>query len=242
MTDLVALRATNAKRWANAKPTRAAQAVSVAKRLVAAKARYQEVERRTGVPWWFIACVHEREASQNFNTQLGQGDPLHSVSVHVPAGRGPFNTWEDGAVDALVNCGPFAARNKDWSLGGSLAMWEMYNGLKYFTAGRPSPYVFSGTSIYDPPSGPGGKVIRDHGPIEDVVDKQLGCAAMLMAMMALDPSIKFGASTTKKAGGAIVAGGGAATAAHQAGLGIGWIIAIAAAVALTVFLAWKLKK
>ena len=30
-------------------------------------------------------------------------------------------------------------------------------------SGRPSPYVFAGTSVYDPPSGPGGKVLVDQG-------------------------------------------------------------------------------
>lgn len=112
MIDLLALKAANGKRWANARPT--GDFGSVAKRLVAAKGRYQAVAARTGVPWPFIAVVHEREASQNWRTQLGQGDPLDMVSVHVPRGRGPFKTWEDGAYDALVNCSPFASRNKDW--------------------------------------------------------------------------------------------------------------------------------
>jgi lysozyme family protein len=191
MLDLNAMSAANAKRWAQAKLTRKTEAGMTAARLFRAKTRYKAVEKLTGVPWWFVACVHEREASQNWNTQLGQGDPLDRVSVHVPAGRGPFTTWEAGAVDALKNCQPYSARNKDWSIGGALAAFEAYNGLRYFNSGRPSPYVFSGTSIYDPPTGPGGKVVVDHGPIENVVDKQMGCAAMLMALMALDPTITF---------------------------------------------------
>src|SRR6266702_3608479 len=131
MTDLNALKAANAKRWVNARLTRSFS--GVAKRLVApeAKSRYQAVEKRTGVPWAFIAVAHEREASQRWDTQLGQGDPLNRPSVHVPAGRGPFSTWEDGAYDALVNCGPYAARNKDWSIGGLLTLLERYNGVGY---------------------------------------------------------------------------------------------------------------
>lgn len=48
MTDLVALKAANAKRWAQAKLTR--DFSSVAKRLTAptAKARYQAVSAKTG--------------------------------------------------------------------------------------------------------------------------------------------------------------------------------------------------
>jgi lysozyme family protein len=196
MVDLNALTRANAKRWPNAIPTRTAQASSVGKRLIAAKARYQTVEAKTGVPWFVIAVIHERESGQDWDTHLGQGDPLNKVTVHVPSGRGPFfgpDAWERGAVDALADCAPYLARKTNWHTPEDvLTNLEVYNGLKYAGVDRPSPYVWSGTSIYDPPTGPGGKVVRDHGPIEDVVDKQLGCAAMLMAMMALDPSISFG--------------------------------------------------
>lgn len=49
-------------------------------------------------------------------------------------------------------------------------------------------------------------------------------------------------STTTKAGGSVVAGGAAAGAAHQAGLGVGWIVAIGVAVAVAAFLIWRFKK
>ena len=48
-----------------------------------------------------IAAIHEREASQSWNKQLAQGDPLNQVSTNVPRGMGPFNTWEEGAIAAL---------------------------------------------------------------------------------------------------------------------------------------------
>src|SRR6266850_5889304 len=112
----------NLDRWNACKLNKTAQFKSVADRLTTSKDRYKAVEERTGVPWWFIAVVHEREASQKWNTQLGQGDPLNRVSTHVPKGRGPFSTWEDGAYDALVNCAPYAARNKDWSIDPALDM------------------------------------------------------------------------------------------------------------------------
>lgn len=215
MVDLNALTAANAKRCAIAKPTRTAEAASVAKRLIAAKSRYQTVEAKTGVPWPVIAVIHERESGQDWDTHLGQGDPLNKVTVHVPAGRGPFfgsDAWERGAIDALADCPPYLARKTNWaSPGAALTNLEGYNGLLYAGRNRPSPYVWSGTNIYDPPDGPGGKVLVDHGPIEDVypsgprkgqrvVDVQLGCAAMLMAMMALDQSITFtGAKVTPAA-------------------------------------------
>lgn len=186
MTDLVALKAANAKRWANAKLTRGPEFTPVAKRLVAAKDRYKAVEVRTGVPWPFIAVTHERESTQNWTKSLAQGDPINRVSTHVPAGRGPFNSWEDAAYDALVNCGPYAARNKDWSIGGLLTLLERYNGLGYAGKGRASPYVWSGTDQYS-----SGKYIADGVYDPSEVDKQLGCAGLIMAMMKLDPTIKF---------------------------------------------------
>lgn len=184
MVDTAALKTANEKRWANAELTR--DFTSIAKRLVDAKRRYQAVEAKTGVPWPFIAVTHQREASQNWNTQLGQGDPLDRVSVHVPKGRGPFATWEDGAYDALVNCSPFAARNKDWSIGGTLAMLEQYNGLGYYRMGRPSPYLWAGTDQYS-----SGKYVADGKYDPNYVDRQPGCANLLKTMMQLDPTITF---------------------------------------------------
>jgi lysozyme family protein len=189
MIDLTGLKQANAARWEKAKLTH--NCTAVAKALVTAKCRYRTIENRTGVPWFFIAVAHERESSQRWDTQLGQGDPLNRISAHIPKGRGPFNTWEDGAYDALVNCGPFAARNKDWSAGGTLTLLEQYNGLGYAARGRPSPYIWSGTDQYI-----SGKYIRDGVYDPEAIDSQLGCAGLLMAMMALDPTITFAGAAT----------------------------------------------
>ncbi len=191
MTDLVAIKAANDKRWANARLLR--NFAAVGRRLVApeAKARYERVAARTGVPWTIIAVVHERECSQDWAGSLAQGDPWSKVSVHVPAGRGPFESWEEAAVDALIHCAPYAARNKDWSIGGTLTKLEEYNGLGYAARGQPSPYVWSGTDQYH-----SGKYIRDGVYDPNAIDGQLGCAGLLMAMMALDPTISFGMPAT----------------------------------------------
>jgi lysozyme family protein len=186
MVDLVALKAANEKRWANAKLMRGPEFAPVAKRLVAAKQSYLTVSARTGIPYPFIAVTHQRESGQDWSRSLAQGDPWNHVSTHVPAGRGPFNSWEEAAYDALVNCGPYAARNKDWSIGGTLAKLEQYNGLGYLSRGLPSPYIWSGTDQYNK-----GKYVADGVFDPGTVDKQLGCAGLIMAMMQLDPSIKF---------------------------------------------------
>jgi lysozyme family protein len=182
--DTKELIAANAKRWAAAKTTRNFDAA--ARRLVAAKAHYKAVEKATGVPWGIIAVIHEREASQSWSGSLAQGDPWDKVSVHVPAGRGPFPSWEAAAIDALVNCAPHAARWKDWSTGGALTLLEQYNGLGYARRGLPSPYVWAGTDQYTK-----GKYTSDGRFDPEAVDKQLGCAGLLIAMAKLDSGIVF---------------------------------------------------
>jgi lysozyme family protein/peptidoglycan hydrolase-like protein with peptidoglycan-binding domain len=173
-----------AKWWDSATITKPNEVAATAKRLVAAKARYQGVEAKTGVPWWVIAAIHEREASQDWNTQLAQGDPLNQVSTHVPAGMGPFKTWEEGAIAALKHDDLTSVL--DWGLEKALYHQEKYNGVGYYNKGIPSPYVWAGTSVQKP-----GKWIRDHVWDDSYMDKQLGCAAMLKGMMAIDPSIKL---------------------------------------------------
>ena len=83
MTDLTALKAANAKRWANAKLKR--NFASVSRDLIdpGAKARYQAVSAKTGVPWAFIAVAHERECSQDWTGSLAQGDPWNRVRWHA---------------------------------------------------------------------------------------------------------------------------------------------------------------
>lgn len=196
--NINALKSANARRWVDAKLTRGPEFIPVAKRLVAAKARYQAVEARTGVPWTFIAVTHQRESSQNWERSLAQGDRWDLVSIHVPAGRGPFQSWEAAAVDALVNCGPYAARNRDWSIAGTLALLERYNGVGYFNRRLPSPYIWSGTDQYQK-----GKYVADGVFDPDEVDKQLGCAGLILAMMKLDPSIKFEDGPTAPAAGVV---------------------------------------
>ncbi len=189
MVDLNALTAANARRWAAAKLTREPEFTRPAKVAVANKGRYLAIARSAGMPdiaWVFIAVSHYRESSQDFSRSLAQGDRWNEVSHNVPRGRGPFKSFEDAAVDALVKCSPYAARLKDWSIGGMLTALERYNGIGYAAKGIPSPYVWSGTDQYR-----SGKYVADGVFDPDTVDKQLGCAGLILTMMQLDPSISF---------------------------------------------------
>jgi len=205
MTNLVALKAANAALWKIAKilPSRQAEVTKVAERLVAptAKVRYQAIEAATGVPWFVIAVIHEREASQEWDKQLGQGDPLDMVSRHVPRGMGPYlnhpndppgqDAFYRCAVDVLENSAPYAARWKDWTAGGALTLLILYNGTGYFDYHHEaSPYDWGATDQEQR-----GKYVGDSQFSATAWDTQLGCAAMLKGMIALDPSIQFAEDT-----------------------------------------------
>jgi lysozyme family protein len=194
MVDITALKKANLQRWQQMQVTQSLipSIDKVSARLVAAaaKTRYQAVSAKTGVPWHVIAVIHEREASQSFKANLAQGDPFDKVSVHVPKGRGPFDSWEDAAIDALTNCDPRAALWKDWSIGGSLTLLEEYNGLGYAARNKPSPYVWASTNQYVK-----GKFVADGHYDPNAVDHQMGCAALLSRMRQIDSSINLGAGS-----------------------------------------------
>ena len=191
MIDLARLKAANAARWIamRVEPALIVTLDRVTGRLIepGAKARYRIVSAQTSVPWFVIAVIHEREASQSWTANLAQGDPWNKISTHVPKGQGPFHGWEAAAVNALERCAPYAAHWADWSIGGTLTLLESYNGLGYARRGVPSPYVWAGTDQYT-----SGKYIADGHYDPDAIDHQLGCAALLVRMAAADKSVKFG--------------------------------------------------
>lgn len=171
---------TNTERWERAKFTRSTEINAQAAKIAANRARYQAVEKATGVPWDVIGVIHYREASGSFAGVLHNGERIigtGKVTKLVPKGRGPFSTWEDAAVDALVNAPPYAAKNKDWSIGGTLDLLERYNGLGYRNKGLPSPYLWAGTDQYVK-----GKYVADGKYDPNHVDKQLGVAPILMKL------------------------------------------------------------
>lgn len=155
---------------------------AVADRLIFHKPRYEAVskalkEKGYDIPWEFIAVAHNRESNADFTTYLGNGQKLTKKTTIVPKGRGPFSTWEEGAIDALLYAPPYAAKNKDWSIGGTLTKLEEYNGLGYARMDKPSPYLWAGTDQYEK-----GKYISDGKYDPNFVDPQLGCAGLLKFM------------------------------------------------------------
>ena len=152
-------------------------------KLKANKSRYQGMTAKTGVPWYFIACIHQLEAGGSFMKHLHNGDWLIKRTVHVPVGRpadsNPPYTWECSAYDALVNC---KGLNKvtDWSIPHMLFLLEGYNGYGYrvYHPTVKSPYLWGKTNHYTK-----GKYIADNHFDPNAVSQQIGAAVILKGLL-----------------------------------------------------------
>src|SRR5215510_3215489 len=104
MFDYLELKSDFARLWdsMDVRPDKRELVTRIARKLLRHKAQYQTVEAKTGVPWFVIAALHNRESDADFTTYLGNGESLNRVTRLVPKGRGPFASWEAGAIDALA--------------------------------------------------------------------------------------------------------------------------------------------
>ena len=139
------------------------------------KAKYKEVEKRTGVPAELIAAIHWRESSGNFKTYLHNGEKLGKVTQLVPKGI-YFEDWTDAAVHAIKTHNPQIVNANNVETWYEFA--ERYNGLGYRNKGVSSPYVWAGTDNYT-----SGKYVADGKYSATHVDQQLGVAVMIKELM-----------------------------------------------------------
>ena len=133
--------------WAHMeiRSSRLQEACKEANRLLHGKPTYQQIESKTGVPWWFVGLCHYRESNFNFDTYLGNGQSLARVTTIVPKGRGPFtgpDAFTNGALDALRLQGFIGAN--DWAIARTLYRLEGFNGYGYHGKGVNSPYLYGG--------------------------------------------------------------------------------------------------
>jgi len=134
------------------RPERVSAIDVMVSKLLANRIRYQQVGENTGIPWFFVAVIHNMEASLSFTRHLHNGDPLTGRTFQVPKGRplrgNPPFSWEESAVDALNlrKLGP----QTDWSLSGLLYQIEGYNGWGYrlYHPYVPTPYLWSFANHY----------------------------------------------------------------------------------------------
>ncbi len=148
------------------------------------KERYLDIEhmRKGGVPAPIIFTLHGRESTWNFARHLHEGSLLSNRTRNKPKNRpltpDPPYTFEQSSEDAL-----YILKHLDhinWrDMQAALQTIEQYNGLGYqlFHPDVPSPYLWSGTTLYRQ-----GKYIADGKFSRTAIDEQLGCAAILKRM------------------------------------------------------------
>jgi len=157
--------------------------------ILANRSRYDALSKVTGVPWWFIAALHNMECGLSFNKHLHNGDLLTGRTTRVPAGRPvaapasgklPY-TFEESAVDALRHLG--LHKVTDWSLWHALYLFEGFNGYGYrlYHPDVNSPYLWSFTTVYQ-----AGKYVADGKFSKTTVSQQAGVAGILLALKVFD--------------------------------------------------------
>lgn len=220
--------------WKNMviKPEKLAAVTAIANKLIAHKGRYLPVAAKTGAPWHVIAALHERESDADFDTYLGNGELLTRKTKLVPKGRGPFASWEAGAIDALHLDG--LDQITDWSPERACFELEVFNGFGYRGKGINSPYLWSFSNNYTRgkyTETPKGSTYRPN-----MVDAQCGAIPVVRRIMELDSSARLTSpGLAKPTGTAIVIGAGGGVVAKQAhdfGVDIGLIVAILAVTAI----------
>ena len=206
--DFESLRAEYADLWQRMqiRPERLPEVNAIANRLIGLKPRYQQVAATTRVPWAIIAALHQREASADFAGVLHNGEHIIGtgrLTRLVPAGRGPFNTWEESAVDALTMPPHSLQHVASWTIERACYEIERYNGFGYRNHHPEvkSPYLWSFSTNYT-----SGKYVADGQFSSSAVDKQCGTMPILKRIMELDSSVRFdGAAVAPVARATVVA-------------------------------------
>lgn len=160
-------------------PATKSSVLSACDKVLKNKARYQAVAAEAGCPWHVVAAIHLLESSLNFAGVLHNGEKIVGTGKKtklVPAGRGPFATWEASAIDALLS--KDSKKVNPWNAENTLDFLERYNGLGYRRRGIPSPYLWSFTSVYTK-----GKYVADGKFDASAVSKQVGCCALFIGLV-----------------------------------------------------------
>ena len=156
-----------------------------ANRLIAGRVRYQAVGAAVGMPWPVVGATHGLECSYSWEKGLHCGTSWRRVTRLVPAGKGPFDSWEAAAVDALDDVRRLRPDLWDgvagWSAGEMGKFLEKYNGAGYMRRDKESPYLWSYSN-----HGVGtGKYVVDGRYDPDAVSRQVGAMVLIGRVMDL---------------------------------------------------------
>jgi lysozyme family protein len=219
--------------WNSMKVTDKAGADKFAKKIIANEPRYRKIQDATGVPWYFVGLLHMRESSCDFRGVLHNGEHIigtKKVTSLVPAGRGPFRSWEEAAIDALKLKG--LHKIKDWPVERVAYEAERYNGLGYTKRGVNSPYLWAGSNHQQP-----GKFVADHQWSPTAMDTQMGVMTVLRRIQ----DMQGNKGATLAAGTAVVAGTVGAAASGDWGVAL-FVIGAALLVAAIAYIIIKNRK
>lgn len=166
------------RRWDEMEITRPQAVDAAAQRILRGMPRYKAISKEmgNGIPPEVIGVIHLRESDLDFGAHLHNGDrPLSNPTRHVPRGRGPFDSFEDSAVDALRLEG--AQHITDWDIPRQSWFLEKFNGFGYQGKSGGNPYLYGGTNQYSR-----GKYVADGVYDSSFHDPQLGVMAILKQM------------------------------------------------------------
>ena len=143
-------------------PEKKSQLKSTVELIESGLAKYLNVARRLGAQnplnfAWILGAIHFKEASCNFMGVLHNGEKIVGTDKKtsiVPIGRGPFQFWDDAAIDAIKMSPKRWAKliNGSQDIGEILYALERYNGPGYIIgAGKAenSPYLWACSNIND---------------------------------------------------------------------------------------------
>jgi lysozyme family protein len=140
------------------RPERRAIVPQVVRSLVAHRRRYERAGAPVGVPWWFVAILHDLEGARSF---------------HRPE---PSRTWAQSATEGLMRRG--LADVGGWSITRALYRFEHLEGFGYRPLDVPSPYLWSFSQHYE------RGAFSSEGVFEpELVSRQCGAAVLLRTLV-----------------------------------------------------------
>jgi len=124
-------------------------------------------------PFLIVGLIHMMESNFDFQRGLHNGEPWFRETTMVPKGRGPFESWEDSAIDVLEM--KKSIMPSVWDVASGAMFLEKYNGGGYMRRNVHSPYLWSfsnyGVDV--------GKYTEDRHYDPDAVSQQAGAMVVL---------------------------------------------------------------
>lgn len=154
-------------------------AVQAVNKILSLEAEYRDVFAGAGMPWYFGAAIHYREADNDLRGCMVNGEKIVGTSNRttiVPENRGPYATFKESVQDAAAFKGWRSILV--WSIERFLFTSEIWNGLGYVSKGINAPFVWAGTNHEEM-----GLYVRDHVFDGSVEDRRLGVAAIIKRLM-----------------------------------------------------------